>query len=188
MTIEDPVEYQLPKINQIQVNNKTGMTFARGLRGMLRQDPDIIMVGEIRDSETASIAIQAAMTGHLVFSTLHTNDAVSSIVRLIDIGIEPYLISSTLKCIISQRLVRKLCQACKGNGCRDCKHAGYKGRLGVFEILKVDDAIKDRINIRSSSHEMSRSARFKTMIQNAESLINKGITSKEEVLRSIYME
>lgn len=188
MTIEDPVEYQLPKINQVQVNNKTGLTFARGLRGMLRQDPDIIMVGEIRDNETAAIAIQAAMTGHLVFSTLHTNDAVSSIVRLIDIGIEPYLISSTLKCIIAQRLVRKLCQACKGNGCKDCKHAGFRGRIGVFEVLKVDDVIKDRINIRSSSHEMSRSARFRTMLQNAEPLIKNGITTREEVQRSIYIE
>ncbi len=188
VTIEDPVEYQLPKINQMQVNYKTGLTFARGLRGMLRQDPDVIMVGEIRDNETAVIAIQAAMTGHLVFSTLHTNDAVSSIVRLIDMGIEPYLVSSTLKCAVSQRLVRKLCETCKGTGCKVCNQGGYKGRIGVFETLRVDSAIKDQINRKSSSHELARSSKFRTLVENAEILIGNGITSREEVVRSVHVE
>ena len=188
VTIEDPVEYQLPKINQIQVNYKTGMTFARGLRGMLRQDPDVIMVGEIRDAETAIIAIQAAMTGHLVFSTLHTNDAISSIVRLIDMGIEPYLISSTLKCVISQRLVRNICGTCKGSGCKACGQMGFKGRSGVFEMLKVDDAVKDGINRKASSHELARSTKFTTMTENANVLIKNGTTTREEVLRNVYVE
>lgn len=188
VTIEDPVEYQLPKINQMQVNYKTGLTFARGLRGMLRQDPDVIMLGEIRDSETAAIAIQAAMTGHLVFSTLHTNDAVSSIVRLIDMGIEPYLISSTLMCVLSQRLVRKLCGSCKGTGCKACNQSGYKGRIGVFEVLKVDGSVKDQVNRRLSSHELARSSKFRTLAENAEILIRNGITSREEVVRSVRVE
>jgi general secretion pathway protein E len=188
VTIEDPIEYQLARINQIQVNYKTGLTFARGLRGILRQDPDVIMVGEIRDSETAIIAIQAAMTGHLVFATLHTNDAVSSVVRLIDMGIEPYLISSTLKCVISQRLVRKICETCKGPGCKACNQAGYRGRVGVFEMLKIDDAIKDQINRKSSSHELAKLARSKTIVENAEVLIRNGVTTREEVSRSVYAE
>jgi general secretion pathway protein E len=188
VTIEDPIEYQLARINQIQVNYKTGLTFAKGLRGILRQDPDVIMVGEIRDSETAVIAIQAAMTGHLVFATLHTNDAVSSVVRLIDMGIEPYLISSTLKCVVSQRLVRKICETCKGPGCKACNQAGYRGRVGVFELLKIDDAIKDQINRKPSSHELAKLARSKTMAENAEILIRSGMTTSEEVERSVYME
>ncbi len=188
VTIEDPVEYQLPKINQIQVNQRTGLTFALGLRGILRQDPDVIMVGEIRDSDTAIIAIQAAMTGHLVFSTLHTNDAASSVVRLIDMGIEPYLISSTLKCVVSQRLARKLCENCKGSGCKSCNQAGNKGRIGIFEMLKVDDTAKDMINRKVSSHELSRSAVARTMIENAEVLIKNGVTTKEEVARTVSME
>ena len=188
VTIEDPVEYQLAKINQIQVNYKTGLTFARGLRGILRQDPDVIMVGEIRDSETAVIAIQAAMTGHLVFATLHTNDAVSSVVRLIDMGIEPYLISSTLKCVIAQRLVRKLCDTCKGIGCKACNQAGYRGRVGVFEMLKIDNAIKDQINRRISSHELTKATSFNSMSENAEELIKRGVTTREEISRSVYNE
>jgi len=188
VTIEDPVEYNLLKINQIQVNNKTGLTFAKGLRGVLRQDPDVIMVGEIRDGETAAIAIQSAMTGHLVFSTLHTNDAASSVVRLIDMGIEPYLISSTLKCVISQRLVRRSCDACKGAGCKACGQSGYRGRIGVFEFLKVDNAIRGLINLKSSSHELAGAAGFKTIEHNAGILIKNGITTREEVLRSVYME
>jgi len=172
ITIEDPIEYQLYGINQVQVNNKAGLTFAKGLRGILRQDPDIIMVGEIRDTETAQIAIRAAMTGHLVFSTLHTNDAASSAARLKDMGIEPYLIDETLNCVISQRLVRRLCLNCKGNGCKICNSTGFKGRIGVFEMLKPH----------------SQSIRFKSIAENAEALIKAGITTREEVLRNVYTE
>lgn len=188
VTIEDPIEYQLPKINQMQVNQKAGLTFALGLRGLLRQDPDVIMIGEIRDSETAMISIQAAMTGHLVFSTLHTNDAASSIARLMDMGIEPYLISSTLKCVISQRLARKLCETCKGSGCKQCNQAGFKGRTGIFEMLKVDGQVKDLINKKVSSHDISRSVDFRTMMENAEILIRNRITTKEEIARTVSME
>ncbi|MFH1710387.1 MAG: GspE/PulE family protein [bacterium] len=188
VTVEDPVEYQLTKINQIQVNYKTGLVFANALRGILRQDPDVIMVGEIRDGETAAIAIQAAMTGHLVFSTLHTNDAISSIVRLMDMGVEPYLISSALKCVISQRLVRKLCGTCNGSGCNTCNQTGFKGRLGVFEMLKVDNAVKDQINRKASSHELANSAKFRTMMENAEVLLKSGVTTREEVVRNVYVE
>jgi len=169
LTVEDPVEYQLTGINQIQVNIKTGLTFAMGLRGILRQDPDVIMVGEIRDMETASIAIKAAMTGHLVFSTLHTNDAVGAALRLRDMGVEDYLIKDTLNCIVSQRLVRKFCPNCKGSGCKACNQAGYKGQVGIFEML--DPA--------------ARSKSLRSLSDNAEFLIEQGITSREEVLRNI---
>jgi general secretion pathway protein E len=171
ITIEDPIEYQLGGINQMQVNQKTGLTFAKGLRGILRQDPDVIMVGEIRDHETASIAIQAAMTGHLVFATLHTNDAASAPTRLKDMGVETFLIADTLNCVVSQRLVRKVCASCKGLGCKICTHTGFKGRIGVFELLMP----------------RSRSARSRTIIENAEILIKNGITTKEEVLNNIYI-
>jgi type II secretory ATPase GspE/PulE/Tfp pilus assembly ATPase PilB-like protein len=188
VTIEDPVEYQLPKINQIQVNYRTGLTFAKGLRAVLRQDPDVIMVGEIRDNETAAIAIQAAMTGHLVFSTLHTNDSASSIVRLMDMGIEPYLISSTLKCAVAQRLVRKSCETCKGAGCRSCNQTGYRGRTGIFEMLKIDDGIRKMIDRKASSHELAGSSGFRRLAENAEALVKNGITSREEVVRSVHVE
>ena len=170
ITVEDPVEYQLQGINQVQVNTVTGLTFARGLRSILRQDPNIVMVGEIRDSETAEIAIRAAMTGHLVLSTLHTNSAVNAISRLIDMGIEPFLISSAINCIVAQRLVRKVCPNCsshyepnseelalltrqgihhyqlkKGRGCGDCGRTGYKGRLAIHEILLIDDTLRSMI-------------------------------------------
>jgi general secretion pathway protein E len=171
ITIEDPVEYQLPRINQIQVNQKTGLTFAKGLRSILRQDPDIIMVGEIRDTETANIAVQAAMTGHLVFTTLHTNDAASAVARLADLGVERFLISSTLKCVLSQRLVRKLCTSCKGSGCKTCNFTGFKGRIGIFEVLQY-----------------ANNQKYRTIIENAETLIKNGITTKEEILRNILVE
>jgi len=170
ITIEDPVEYQLPGINQVQINQKAGLTFAKGLRGILRQDPDVIMVGEIRDAETASIAVRAAMTGHLVFATLHTNDAAGAPSRLKDMGIEPYLIDDTLNCVLSQRLVRKLCVNCKGNGCKSCDSKGYRGRIGVFEMLRP----------------MSKTSKFKTITENADILIRSGITTREEVLRNVY--
>jgi general secretion pathway protein E len=172
MTVEDPVEYQLPGISQMQVNQKTGMTFAKGLRGILRQDPDIIMVGEIRDNETATIAMQAAMTGHLVFTTLHTNDSAGAVERLKDLGIEPYLISSNLNCVISQRLVRKLCVQCRGGRCKFCNQTGFKGRIGIFEMLKMRPRLQA----------------FKSIIENAEILIRNGITTREEVVRSVYVE
>jgi general secretion pathway protein E len=172
MTIEDPIEYQLHGINQLQVNLKTGMTFARGLRGILRQDPDVIMVGEIRDGETASIAIKAAMTGHLVFSTLHTNDAAGTVARLKDMGVEPYLIQDTLGCVVSQRLVRKLCVNCGGRGCRTCAASGYKGRIGIFEVLDPRGTAK----------------KFRKMTENAELLIRSGLTTREEIRRNIYSD
>ncbi len=172
VTIEDPVEYQLNGINQMHVNQKTGLTFAKGLRGILRQDPDVIMVGEIRDFETAQIAVQAAMTGHLVFSTLHTNDAAGAECRLKDMGVDPYLISSTVNCVVSQRLVRKLCANCGGRGCRTCGNAGYKGRTGVFEVLKLKP----------------RSSAFKSLKDHAEEMVKAGVTSAEEVARSVYVE
>jgi general secretion pathway protein E len=172
ITIEDPIEYQLPGINQMQVNQKTGLTFARGLRGILRQDPDVIMVGEIRDTETAVIAVQAAMTGHLVFTTLHTNDSAGAAERLKDMGIEPYLISSTLNCVISQRLVRKICVQCRGGRCKLCNQKGFKGRTGIFEMLKLRPALSS----------------FRSIAENAELLIKNGVSTREEVVRSVYVE
>jgi general secretion pathway protein E len=145
MTIEDPVEYHLDGISQMQVNPKRGVTFATGLRALLRQDPDVILVGEIRDQETAQLAIQASLTGHLVLATLHTNDAPSAITRLIDIGVEPYLITSSLLGVLAQRLVRRICPACKGTGRRRRRAlrallaAGYKGRLAVYELMTMTD-------------------------------------------------
>src|SRR5205807_1404104 len=171
--VEDPVEYQLAGINQVQVNPEVGMTFAAALRSMLRQAPNIIMVGEIRDGETASIAINAALTGHLVFSTLHTNDAPGAVARLVDIGVRPFLVSAAVRAMMAQRLVRKICANCKqpseltevewtsleidpaqlgtasimkGAGCDKCKGLGYKGRMGIFEIFLVDDEIRHMIN------------------------------------------
>jgi type IV pilus assembly protein PilB len=178
ITVEDPVEYQLQGINQVQVNTVTGLTFARGLRAILRQDPNIVMIGEIRDVETAEIAVRAAMTGHLVLSTLHTNSAVNSVTRLIDMGVEPFLVSSAVHCIVAQRLVRKVCSHCsqeytpseeeqemlrqfdlsavklrKGAGCGECGRSGYKGRLAIHEILMVDDMLRAMILQKRSDSE-----------------------------------
>ena len=213
VTIEDPVEYQLRVINQVQVNPKAGVTFASGLRSILRQDPDVIMVGEIRDKETATIAIQAALTGHMVFSTLHTNDAPSVATRLIDMGIEPFLIASTLTGIIAQRLVRRICQRCKqpyspspellrnlngkgglpadaaymhGKGCQDCRDTGYAGRIGIFELLLIDDAIRSLIVSRSSARDIQAAARktgFATMREDGLAKAVTGVTTLQEVLR-----
>ena len=168
LTLEDPIEYQLDGISQTQINEKKGMTFASGLRSVLRQDPDIIMVGEIRDGETASMAIQASLTGHLVFSTLHTNDAASAVTRLLDLGIEPYLVSSSLVAVLAQRLVRRLCGDCKTPattpgqfdpvGCEACRGTGYRGRLGLFEYLPISDAIRDRVSRRASAADIRRIA------------------------------
>ncbi|HAD05483.1 MAG TPA: type II secretion system protein GspE, partial [Desulfuromonas sp.] len=210
-TIEDPVEYHLTLARQAQVNVKAGLTFATGLRSILRQDPDVILVGEMRDSETAELAVRAALTGHLVFSTLHTNDAVSTIVRLTDIGIDPFLVSSTLDTIVAQRLARVLCPQCKeplleddpayraigadqknqvlyrSTGCRSCDNSGFKGRTVIYEILKVDRRIRELINSRASIDDIRNAAienGFRGMSEIGLKKVRQGITTLEEV-RSI---
>lgn len=213
MTLEDPVEYNIPGTNQCQINEKTGMTFAAGLRSILRQDPDVISVGEIRDGETASIAVRAAITGHLVISTLHTNDAVSTISRLVDIGVEPYMISSALRGVVSQRLVRKICPHCrkaytpteeekrmvgiaenedvtfyKGEGCQECGRTGYRGRRGVFEILTLDAALRREVANNASSEELTKTALengFVTMKDNCRRLVLEGVTTVSEAAKAI---
>lgn len=150
MTVEDPIEYELPGIGQTQVNPKIDLDFAKALRAILRQDPDIIMIGEIRDFETAQIAIQASLTGHLVLATLHTNDATSAVTRLTDMGVEPFLLSSSLLGVLAQRLVRKLCPTCHGPGCAECGQTGYQGRTGIFELMVANDAIRAQIHNRAS--------------------------------------
>lgn len=186
ITLEDPIEYELEGISQTQINTKKGMTFARGLRNILRQDPDVIMVGEIRDHETAEMAIQAALTGHLVFSTLHTNDAASAVTRLLDLGIEPFLISSSLLGVLAQRLVRKTCQDCLGAGCEACLQMGYRGRIGLFELLEVSEEIRSKIQAQSNASEIKQLAKAGGMIDlRADGLmkVEKNLTTKEEVLR-----
>ncbi len=214
ITIEDPVEYQISGINQIQVNQKIGLTFAKGLRSIVRQDPDVILVGEIRDQETAEIAVQSALTGHLVFSTLHTNDSASAVTRLVDIGIEPFLISSSVIAVIAQRLVRVLCPECRegyvpdreaiksigaseeefdgrrvyrsGGGCQNCMNTGYKGRIGIFEIMVLDDVIKKMILSTHDSDQIKAEAVRRGMTTLRHDGIRKiieGVTSIEEVLR-----
>ena len=213
MTLEDPVEYNIPGANQCQINEKTGMTFAAGLRSILRQDPDVISVGEIRDGETASIAVRAAITGHLVISTLHTNDAVSTISRLVDIGVEPYMISSALRGVVSQRLVRKICPHCrkaytpteeekrmvgipenedvtfyKGEGCQECGRTGYRGRRGVFEILTLDAVLRREVANNASSEELTKTALengFVTMKDNCRRLVLEGVTTVSEAAKAI---
>jgi len=211
ITVEDPVEYELPLIRQTQVNPKADITFANGLRSILRQDPDVIMVGEIRDKETAEVAIQASLTGHFVFSTLHTNDAPSSLARLIDMGIEPFLISSSVVGILAQRLVRKICPNCKekyiprdvvlnelvserndkiefyrGKGCNECKNTGYKGRIGLFEFLRIDEEIRKMIEQKCSVDQIRKKAvelGMNTLRQDGLKKIRQGVTTIEEVLR-----
>ena len=186
MTVEDPIEYELAGVGQTQVNSKIDLTFAKALRAILRQDPDIIMIGEIRDFETAQIAIQASLTGHLVLATLHTNDAASAVTRLTDMGVEPFLLSSSLLGVLAQRLVRKLCSSCQGVGCQDCGHTGYQGRTGVFELLVTDDAIRAQIHNRASEAQI-RDAAIKAgmtlMRDDSERLVRAGITSREEQMR-----
>ena len=186
MTVEDPIEYDLPGVGQTQVNPRIELTFARALRAILRQDPDIVMIGEIRDIETAQIAIQASLTGHLVLATLHTNDAASAVTRLTDMGVEPFLLSSSLLGVLAQRLVRKLCTACSGKGCETCGHTGYQGRTGVFELLVVDDDIRARIHGQAAEADVRAAALargMRLMRDDGERLIAAGITSREEVLR-----
>lgn len=187
ITVEDPVEYRVPGVRQAQVNQKAGLTFATSLRSILRQDPDVIMVGEIRDRETAEIAIQAAMTGHLVLSTLHANDAPGAVVRLADIGIEPYMISSALAGAIAQRLVRRVCPACTGAGCMECRKSGYAGRIGIFEALVLDDAARVMINGRASASALGeyaiRQLGMETMRFDGIEKAKRGITTTVEVNR-----
>lgn len=212
ITIEDPVEYRISGIGQVQVNPKINLTFASGLRSIVRQDPDVILVGEIRDTETAEIAIQSALTGHLVFSTLHTNDAASAITRLIDMGVEPFLLSSSINAILAQRLVRIICSHCKeaytpdqeawlklgiaaedatrqafrGKGCAKCHHTGYKGRCGIFELLLMDREMKHLILTTANAHEIKEQAIKNGMItlrQDGAMKVMQGITTIEEVFR-----
>lgn len=211
ITVEDPVEYQLEGINQIQVNANVGLTFAAGLRSILRQDPDIVMVGEIRDKETADISIRASLTGHLVLSTIHTNDSIASITRLMDMGIEPFLVTASLNAVIAQRLIRRVCRDCKelqpvtmreqeiaakrgiiletiarGKGCPACNMSGYKGRMAIHEVLVVDEDIKDIINRGGSAAEIREIAiKNKTIFLIDDGLlkVKEGMTTTEEVLR-----
>ncbi len=186
MTVEDPIEYELPGVGQTQVNPKIDLTFAKALRAILRQDPDIIMIGEIRDFETAQIAIQASLTGHLVLATLHTNDAASAITRLTDMGVEPFLLSSSLLGVLAQRLVRKVCHACAGKGCEACGHTGYAGRTGLFELLVVDDPLRALVHNRASEADIRAAALaggMQLMREDGERLIAAGVTTREEVVR-----
>ncbi len=203
ITIEDPVEYKTAGLCQVQVNAKIGVTFAAGLRSIVRQDPDIILVGEIRDRETADIAINAALTGHLVLSTLHTNDAVGAVTRLLDMGVEPFLVSSALYGVLSQRLVRKICTNCGGSGyiglppgqkgdatnrCKRCGGTGYKGRSGVFELLTVTDDFRSAVNREADSSVLEQIAvknGMRTLRQDAEEKVRLGITTMEEANRSV---
>ena len=186
MTVEDPIEYELPGIGQTQVNAKIDLTFAKALRAILRQDPDVIMIGEIRDYETAQIAIQASLTGHLVLATLHTNDAASAVTRLTDMGVEPFLLSSSLLGVLAQRLVRKWCLPCLGAGCAQCNHSGYSGRTGIFELLVTDDALRAHIHARATEADVRAAALaggMRLMREDGQRLVSAGITSAAEVLR-----
>ncbi|MDA8169762.1 MAG: ATPase, T2SS/T4P/T4SS family [Nitrospiraceae bacterium] len=210
ITVEEPVEYLLRGINQIQVRPRIGLSFANGLRHIVRQDPDIIMVGEIRDLETASISIHAALTGHLLFSTLHTNDSASAITRLVDMGVEPYLVSSTLAGVMAQRLVRRICPYCKvqkeadppvkaegieavweGRGCERCNGTGYRGRVAIFELLDIDDEFRELITRNATSREMKDKAvasGMRTLRKDGLGKVRQGITTIDEVYRVTQIE
>ena len=186
MTVENPIEYELHGIGQTQVNAKIDLDFAMALRAILRQDPDVIMIGEIRDHETAQIAIQASLTGHLVLATLHTNDAPSAVNRLIDMGVEPFLLSSSLLGVLAQRLVRKLCAHCKGAGCGQCSQTGYQGRTGIFELMVANDEIRSQIHNRASEADIravALGAGMTQMREDGERLVREGLTSREELVR-----
>jgi type II secretory ATPase GspE/PulE/Tfp pilus assembly ATPase PilB-like protein len=212
ITVEDPVEYQMNGINQVPVNSSIGMTFPAALRSMLRQAPNIIMIGEIRDNETASIAVNASLTGHLVLSTLHTNDAPSAIARLIDIGIKPFLVSSSVRAVVAQRLVRKLCPQCKARGelseyemsalqiepgmlkqsnvmrpvgCSNCRGKGFRGRIGIFEIFVVDDEVRNMVNNNASTIALRQRARelgMRTLREDGVRKVLAGLTTADEVI------
>lgn len=211
ITIEDPVEYELMGVTQIQVNPKVGFTFANALRGILRHDPDVMMVGEVRDFETAELAIRTSLTGHLVFSTLHTNDSASGITRLIDMGIEPFLVASSIEAFIAQRLVRVICNKCKveegsqkvelrgekrdikiyrGKGCEDCKHTGFQGRTAIYEILFIDDEIRELILEKKSAVDIKKKAvslGMSTLKDHGWEKVNEGVTTPEEVMRVVEL-
>lgn len=216
VTVEDPVEYVLPRINQIQINPKAGLTFASGLRSILRQDPDIVMVGEIRDEETAKIAVQAALTGHLVLSTLHTNTALGSLYRLLNMGVEAYLLAASLKAMMAQRLVRRICTECKkeitisqevldrigilkskyapekfyaGSGCFHCNNTGYRGRIAIQEVIVVDDELSELIGREAPEQEMEEALEkkdFDTLFDDGVRKVSQGLTTVEEFIRVIY--
>jgi general secretion pathway protein E len=194
LTVEDPIEYDLQGVGQTQVNARIDMSFAKALRAILRQDPDVIMIGEIRDLETAQIAVQASLTGHLVLATLHTNDSAAAVTRLLDMGIEPFLLSSSLLGVMAQRLVRKLCEHCKqpdgqywkAVGCDKCGHTGYHGRVGVYELLETTDHIRAQIHNRASEAEIRAAAQahgMKTMREDGERWLRSGTTTPAELLR-----
>ena len=212
ITIEDPIEYQLARVNQVPLNPKAGVTFASGLRSIVRQDPDVIMVGEIRDSETATIAIHAALTGHLVFSTLHTNDAAGAVARLVDMGVEPFLIASSLLGVAGQRLARRLCVKCRASyeaspdllkelglegvpgpvrfcravGCPQCRQAGYLGRVGIFELMTMSESLRRMVVAKETSSRIRVQAIREGMRSLREDGLRKaaaGLTSVEEILR-----
>jgi len=197
LTVEDPVEYDLPGISQIQVNAKIDMSFAVALRAILRQDPDVIMIGEIRDLETAQIAVQASLTGHLVLATLHTNDAVSALTRLTDMGVERFLLASSLLGVLAQRLVRRLCPDCRrpsaqepglfeAAGCPACNHTGYRGRTGIHELYIVDDAQRSLIHEGAGEQQLrvaAQRAGMKLMREDGERWVQGGQTSREEIIR-----
>jgi type II secretory ATPase GspE/PulE/Tfp pilus assembly ATPase PilB-like protein len=218
ITIEDPVEFQLRGVNQIQVIPQIGFTFATALRHMLRHDPDVMMVGEVRDYETAEIAIRSALTGHLVFSTLHTNDASGAVTRLLDMGVEPFLVSSSLECLIAQRLVRLICPKCKvpvavspeilghlkdmeihpdtiqlfeGKGCQECRFTGYRGRIAIFEILTITESIREMIINRASSQQIKQKAvsqGMRSLRQDGLDKVSRGLTTLTEVIRVTQQE
>ena len=218
ITVEDPIEYLLPGISQIQVSDKKGLTFARGLRSIVRQDPDIIMVGEIRDLETARIAIQASLTGHLVLSTLHTNDSAGAVTRLLDLGVEPYLVASSLIGVVAQRLVRLVCPHCRrpieapleelqeldidaaqsgsvqfhtGAGCEQCMNTGFKGRTGIYEVLPITEEVKNQIVDRASATEIKKAAMRRglvTLRMEGRQKVLEGQTTADEVIRVTQRE
>ena len=186
MTVEDPIEYELAGIGQTQVNPRIDLSFATALRAILRQDPDVIMIGEIRDFETAQIAIQASLTGHLVLATLHTNDAASAVTRLIDMGVESFLLSSSLLGVLAQRLVRKWCTECHGAGCARCGHTGYAGRTGIYELLVADEPIRALIHNAAPEADIRAAAQAGGMVlmrEDGERLVRGGITAREELVR-----
>jgi type IV pilus assembly protein PilB len=217
-TIEDPVEYNLPGINQVNARANIGLTFAAGLRSFLRQDPDIVMVGEIRDKETAEIAINAALTGHLVFSTLHTNDAPGAVTRMGNMGVEPFLITSTVHCVVAQRLLRRICKDCKeayeappeiieemgitpnagetvtlyrGVGCATCSSTGYKGRMAIHEVMMLNDEFRKGVLQRKSAAELKKLARqggMQTLRECGVRKVLKGLTTMEELLRVAHAD
>jgi general secretion pathway protein E len=186
MTVEDPIEYNLEGVGQTQVNSRIEMNFARALRAILRQDPDIVMIGEIRDLETAQIAVQASLTGHLVLATLHTNDAASAVTRLIDMGIEPFLLSSSLLGVLGQRLIRLTCTVCHGQGCAECTQSGFKGRAGIYELMTTSVELKELIHQSASEAQIRQKALntgMRSLVQDSERWVSAGMTTPAEVSR-----